>query len=238
MLLSNYSAPKHGAPAFTCPHCGIRCAHDWGLNLVVRADAGLGARTGGGMRGGMGGALLGNPLPGLSVSHCQSCGKFALWVAQNLVYPDPIAEPPIPGLPDKVHSLYLEAASISCKSPRASAGLFRLCLEKLLDELGIKQGNLHHRLKMLQELDINHRALQAADLIRCLGNKAMHGGEIDFDESPDAPVLLAQLINYVALNFLTLPAQIEKLHKAIPEDKRAIKHKIQEPQEGGPTPTP
>ena len=60
-----------------------------------------------------------------------------------MIYPRSIPFPdPNEDLDDGIKKLYREAANVYQDSPRASAALLRLCLEKLCQQLGEK-GNLN-----------------------------------------------------------------------------------------------
>jgi len=80
---------------------------------------------------------LTNELVNVTVSLCYSCGAFAVWIADGIVYPTTkFAVEPADDIPGTIRPDYLEASSIVDVSPRGAAALLRLCIQKLLVELG------------------------------------------------------------------------------------------------------
>ena len=75
----------------------------------------------------------------LHLSQCFNCGKFAVWIYDRLVFPAGAeGPPPNEDLPESVRGDYEEASKILNLSPRGSAALLRLAIQKLCIELGEK----------------------------------------------------------------------------------------------------
>jgi len=67
-----------------------------------------------------------DPQHALRIGTCDHCGNSTVWVVDTMVYPDlSLAPSPNEDMPENVKNLYLEASSISSKSPRGSAALLR-----------------------------------------------------------------------------------------------------------------
>jgi hypothetical protein len=77
-------------------------------------------------------------LENLTLSHCYSCKQWAVWIADNLIYPnDPIAIEPNDEMPPEIRLDFKEAADIVDRSPRGAAALLRLCVQKLMVHLDL-----------------------------------------------------------------------------------------------------
>lgn len=72
----------------------------------------------------------------LTIHRCQCCGRKIIWIDNNYVYPDIVAEEANKDMPDSVKQLYNEAGLIYNKSPRAACALLRLAIDRLCNELG------------------------------------------------------------------------------------------------------
>ncbi|MCS1408356.1 MAG: hypothetical protein M2R45_01531 [Verrucomicrobia subdivision 3 bacterium] len=70
-----------------------------------------------------------------SFAKCIRCHKYSLWLNSDMIYP---ASTPFPApnedFNDDIKELCCEAAVIFNASPRASAAMMRLCVEKILKE--------------------------------------------------------------------------------------------------------
>ena len=89
---------------------------------------------------------------GLSTSKCDHCGKYSVWVEEELIYPRTLWMPePAEDMPDKVKQIYNEAREIEQASPRAAAALLRVALEELLNLIKPKSPGktLYDRVKYL-----------------------------------------------------------------------------------------
>lgn len=114
---------------------------------------------------------------GFSVATCGSCGKATLWVDKVLVFPrDTPAAPPNTDMGADIQALYLEAASIVVDSPRGATALLRLALQLLLKQLGKSGKNINNDIKDLVADGLSQRIQKALDLLRVVGNNAVHPG--------------------------------------------------------------
>ena len=57
--------------------------------------------------------------------------------------------------------------------------------------------------------------------MRVIGNDAVHGGQIDVRDSPEAAAQLFKLVNFIVAKMITEPNEVQGLYDAMPESKRA-----------------
>ena len=113
----NYVAPSLGAGSFTCSFCGVLAQQLWkSSNQNFNRP---------------------NPIfhkgEAVHICQCVNCSKWSLWKGDQMVFPSRgVAPPPNTDLSEEILRDYEEAASISSLSPRGSAALLMLPLQKLL----------------------------------------------------------------------------------------------------------
>jgi len=165
----------------------------------------------------------------LVVSLCYSCGGFGIWIGDELIYPDSeIALVPHEEMPQAVLRDFTEAASIVAKSPRAAAALLRLCVQRLVVELGEKGDNLNADIGSLVQKDMISPAVQKAlDVVRVVGNNAVHPGEISFDDDGGIATKLFGLVNVIVEAAIATPKHIQKMYESVvpPDTQKAIENR-------------
>src|SRR5690606_33888375 len=123
---------------------------------------------------------------GFSVATCSSCEEFTLWVDKEIVYPKKTTlPPPNDDLNEDIKALYLEASSILIDSPKGATALLRLALQKLLEQVGKSGKNINNDIKALVSEGLSPKIQQALDLLRVIGNNAVHPGQINLDDNAD-----------------------------------------------------
>jgi hypothetical protein len=122
------------------------------------------------------------------VSHCYSCEGFAFWIKDRIVFPPMKAEiKPHEDIPATIRDDFQEAASIVELSPRSAAALLRLCIQKLMVELKQKGENLNDDIGALVAAGLETGVQKALDVVRVVGNNAVHPGQIDLKDDRDCP---------------------------------------------------
>lgn len=149
----------------------------------------------------------------LSVATCSSCNNFTLWVNEEIVYPKKtIIPPPNDDLDKDIKALYIEASTILIDSPKGSTALLRLALQKLLKQVGKSGKNINNDIKELVSEGLSPIIQQALDLVRVIGNNAVHPGEIDLDDNAEIAEKLFSILNFIAYELITKPKELESLY--------------------------
>jgi hypothetical protein len=156
-------------------------------------------------------------LVNVSISRCYSCEAFTLWVADKFVYPEQVlAIQPSEDMPSEVRLDFVEAASIVDHSPRGAAALLRLCLQKLTAHLGHKGKNLDDDIGTLVKNGLDGRIQKALDVVRVIGNQAVHPGQIDLRDDMATASELFTLVNLIVEATITSPKHIQEMFDALP----------------------
>lgn len=197
-----YIEPQVFQNSFTCPHCGAIAKQDWWMkDWDGRCYSGI------------------NEAHPLRVGTCQHCYKSTLWIEDKMYYPDTGNAPfPNPEMPEPVLKLYLEASSISSKSPRGAAALLRLSIQVLCKELGEEGKNINTDIRNLVTKSLPVIVQQSLDIVRVTGNDAVHPGHIDTD-NPSTVGKLFDLVNVIVEYIIALPKKVSGIYNGLPEDK-------------------
>jgi hypothetical protein len=164
-----------------------------------------------------------------NVSKCVACNGYAIWLHGRLIWPASSTAPPAnPDLPESIRQDYAEAAQVLPHSPRAAAALLRLAVEKLAQHLVEKiDGPFTGRppkvddlIAKLVERGLSEKILLALDVVRVIGNEAVHPGTIDLKDDEATAISLFPLINLVAERMITEDRHISEAFAALPESKR------------------
>ena len=128
---------------------------------------------------------------------------------------------PNPDLPDDIKRDYEEARQILASSPRGSAALLRLAIQKLCVHLEEKGENINEDIGALVAKGLPTMVQQALDLVRVIGNNAVHPGQIDLDDDKKVADKLFPLVNVIAEVMISQPNQIKTLYESVlPESQR------------------
>lgn len=201
--MGNYTPIAYLSTAFNCPLCGAYAQHYWSERIY----------------GTMSGSRL--DFDNLAGSQCGHCFNFTIWYKQKMIYPlTGNVEMANTDLPEIVKIDYNEAKSILNISPRGSAALLRLALQKLLTHIGEKGGNINNDISNLSKQGLPVEIQQALDSVRVIGNNAVHPGVIDLNDTPGIATALFGLVNVIADYFITQPKKIAEIYGALPKKDR------------------
>ncbi len=151
------------------------------------------------------------------LSVCYSCAGISVWIADNLLYPPRSTSiQPNDEMPGEIRPDFLEAASIVDRSPRGAAALLRLCIQKLTGHLGEKGKNLDDDIGALVKRGLDSRIQKALDVVRVIGNNAVHPGQIDLRDDKATAIELFKLVNIIVEAMIATPKHIEEMYGSLP----------------------
>lgn len=152
-----FTPPAFGETAFNCPLCSAYAEQRWSV-----ASASWG--SGGNCR----------------FARCTHCGQETIWKNDRMIYPDSSPAPtPNPDLPEDIKTDYEEARTIISRSPRGACALLRLCVQKLCGFLGESGKDVNADIAALVKKGLNPKIQKSLDIVRVIGNEAVHPGQID-----------------------------------------------------------
>lgn len=160
-------------------------------------------------------------MPVVSFSRCEACNREAIYIGGKIVLPgETDAPPPAVDLPNDCIPDYEEARSILPRSPRGSAALLRLVIQKLLPHLGSTKTTIDASIGELVALGkIKVQIQQALDTVRVVGNESVHPGEMDLKDDRETALSLFRIINLIVETEITEPKRLESLYASLPKSK-------------------
>jgi hypothetical protein len=153
----------------------------------------------------------------IALGLCHSCDGFSVWINGHLVYPDTSLEfVATADMPSDVKSDFDEAAAIFSKSARGAAAMLRLAIQRLMPHLGEKGENLNHDIGSLVKKGLDANIQKALDIVRVVGNHAVHPGQIDLKDDSNTAQKLFGLVNMIVQSMISQPRQIAELFGELP----------------------
>lgn len=169
------------------------------------------------------------PLHKATCTHCQ---RMSFWleaehppgsdaVDGRMIYPR-VQTAPMPHLemPEAVRNDYEEARSIASESPRGAAALLRLSIQKLTAHLGESGKNINDDIGALVKKGLPIEIQQALDIVRVIGNNAVHPGELSEEDVGEVASALFELINQIVEDRIARPKKLAALFDKLPEGAR------------------
>lgn len=223
----DYVAPGFQAGAFNCPHCNAYAQMRWS-ELLASPQTGT------------------YMMIGMYAAQCLHCDKPSVWridtplqVLQQArqqqgfmydtsirsypttkLYPlDSRAPLPNPDLPEDCHQDYMEARAIEVQSPRAAAALLRLIIQKLCKHFGEPGKDINTDIGSLVQKGLPKQLQEALDVVRVVGNEAVHPGEVNLDDNPEIVSALFRLVNLIVEKMISEPKQYSDLYQSLPTKK-------------------
>lgn len=207
-MAKTYVKPSKELVKYTCPHCNTLSQMDKGGHHFRSDEYSM-------PHNGMSVIKYHNDI---TIHRCECCGKKIIWIDDNYIYPDIIPEEANPDMPESVKQLYNEAALIANKSPRAACALLRLAIDRLCNELGETDRDINKNIGALVAKGLPQSVQKALDIVRVVGNKAVHPGQIVFDVDDNATAtMLMHLLNMIVTRMITEPNEIDSLYQGLPE---------------------
>ncbi len=207
-MIKNYIAPDYTRMSFTCPHCGTFSLMHF-EHVIYNPYGGVKLAS-------LNEREKNNSW--LTIAQCHNCKKMTIWINDAYVYPDIICEEANQDMPETVKQLYDEAGLIYNKSPRAACALLRLAVERLCNELGETDRDINKNIGALVKKGLPQQVQKALDVVRVVGNRAVHPGVISFDvDDEGTAMMLMHLINIIVQRMISEPKEIDSLYQGLPE---------------------
>jgi hypothetical protein len=105
-------------------------------------------------------------------------------------------------------------------SSRGAAALLRLCVQKLCKHLGEQGKNIDDDIASLVKKRLDRLVQKSLDIVRVIGNEAVHPGVLDLRDDRDTALRLFELINSIADQMISHPKNVTDLYEKLPENKR------------------
>lgn len=154
------------------------------------------------------------------ISICFNCKDISMWVHDRLIFP-PMKAGSLPNadLPAEIRKDVEEARGIVDLSPRGAAALLRLAIQKLCAHLGERGKNIDEDIASLVRKGLNPLVQQSLDVVRVIGNEAVHPGVIDLRDDRASAERLFDLVNIVAEQMITHPKSVQEMYAKLPASK-------------------
>jgi hypothetical protein len=196
-----YTPPAFKGNGFNCVYCDAFADQRWGMPYMVAGDQQYGA------------------IDKYRTCRCSRCGQFSFWVDGTLVFPTvKTAAAPNRDLPADIAADYEEARSVLTQSPRGAAALLRLCIQKLCKHLGEPGDNINADIGALVKKGLPPKVQKALDIVRVVGNNAVHPGQIDLKDDQATAQKLFGLVNLIADAMISQPKHVDELFDAVIPD--------------------
>jgi len=202
--MSKYYPPTYHEEQFHCIYCDVYAKQSWGH--LIRPHHGQ---------------------SGFEFSQCHHCHELSYWHENRMIVP---SEAPVPpphvDLPEACIEEYNEARDIAARSPRAASALLRLCVQKLMPELGENGKNINDDIGSLVKKGLPTEVQQALDYCRVVGNNGVHPGEIELTDNPEIAHSLFEMINFIVEDRISRPKKVASLYSILPEGAlKAVKER-------------
>lgn len=221
----NYVAPKFEEKAFACPYCGTYAEQKWsiyklGIDAWKNNYIPICYTKGEGNRNLSAEEM--EALDSISISTCQRCNKYHIWNNDKMIVPTNSPIPmPLEDMPQVVKDLYLEARDVYPISHKSACALLRLAVQHLCKELGEKGKNINDDIGSLVSKGLPQKIQKALDIVRVVGNNAVHPGKMDESDTKLYAEKMFRLINMIVEDRIVQPKEIDDLFDGLPEGAKS-----------------
>jgi hypothetical protein len=147
-----------------------------------------------------------------TTSRCLRCDDYSFWKNEEIEWPAKSALPdPIDGSPKSIEGVYNEARKVFPHSPRASAALLRLAIQLICKEKGLPGKDLNADIGSLVSKGLAPEIQQSLDLVRVVGNNAVHPGQIVIEDNKDHIQKFFGLVNLIVDVLIVQPSKINAM---------------------------
>jgi hypothetical protein len=171
---------------------------------------------------------------------CTHCRENSFWLAEPFEGDAPVtarilspviaaAPMPHPDMPPDVRIDYDEARLIAANSPRGAAALLRLSIQKLCVHLGESGANINDDIAALVRKGLPVEVQQALDIVRVVGNNAVHPGELSAADVASVASALFELVNQIVEERISRPKKLKDMFAKLPQGARDAINKRDKP---------
>lgn len=210
--MSTYYPPVYKGKQFHCILCGVYASQYW--NSLYGKTESFNVDT------------------KFTYSRCHHCKDICYWYDGRMIVP---SEAPVPpphvDMPENCIPEYNEARDIVARSPKAAAALLRLCVQRLMVELGEKGKNINDDIGVLVKKGLPVEVQRALDYCRVVGNNGVHPGEIELTDNPQIAHSLFEMLNFIVEDRITRPKKVAELYSTLPEGAlKAVEKRDAQPE--------
>lgn len=211
--MHKYVAPCFRLSAFSCPLCNAYATFEWSpTKSSIWIDDSY--------------------VTAIELAQCNHCQAQTYWeVTERASEYEPLAGrmlipnhsiAPLPHLemPQAVMKDYMEARSIINYSTRGAAALLRLAVQRLCGELGEKSKDINADIASLVSKGLPLPIKNSLDVVRVIGNNAVHPGKLSDEDMAEVAVSLFHLVNAIVEDRIARPKALEELYMRLPEGAR------------------
>lgn len=212
-----YTKPEFHQKAFNCPHCQAYANQKWEKVLFYNHEAQNYNETT-------------VEFECVNISICDHCNLPSIWYLEQMVHPVIKGAPtPHQDLPEDMKKDYEEARYIVSNSPRGACALLRLIIQKLCKELGERGNNINDDIASLVKKGLPIKIQQSLDIVRVVGNNAVHPGKLDLIDDINTATIMFELVNLIVGDMITKPREIDRLYNKLPQSQRDAINKRDNP---------
>lgn len=214
-----YKEPTFNANAFTCPYCQTYAEQNWDVTYIIQGQSKYCFNNEYSMRQyiSMTESMQEN-IPLISISTCKVCERYHVWYNGKMIIPSNSSIPmPLDDMPEVVKELYLEAREVYPISEKSACAILRLAVQHLCKELGEKGKNINDDIASLVKKGLSVEVQKVLDIIRVVGNNAVHPGVMDEHDTKEYAVKMFELLNFIVNDRIIKPKEIESLYNGLPK---------------------
>lgn len=204
--MAKYVMPELFKQAFNCPHCHVfanQKRFEFKIHISGR-DYDYDVQR----------------FENYEITKCDHCEKPTLWLNHEIDYPTAcIAPEAIDDMPDELKVDFEEARKVLTFSPRASAALLRLVVQKLCNIVGDPAKTIDQNIGQMVKNGLPSQMQQALDTVRVTGNEAVHPGSMNLKDDRHTAVLLFEIVNRIVERMIVEPAKFDSLYASLPAAK-------------------
>lgn len=218
-----YIEPKYKENAFNCPYCGAYAQQKWYIgkvefdnydscyqieSLLRIENRPTFKRDSGKIK----------KMDDISLSTCKKCNRYHIWYKGEMIVPSKSSVAmPVEGMPETVKKLYIEARNVFPISSKSACAILRLAVQHLCIELGEKGKNINEDIGNLVKKGLPLEVQQALDIVRVVGNNAVHPGVMSEDDTKDYASKIFELLNFIVIDRIIRPNEIKKIFNGLPQ---------------------